>query len=88
MSKELKNCECYQRYKRCGGVESISEPEVSIPSVDKICSIEDTQIVTVDDFDQKYFPEYFKCRQKEEDYRESSAVKEGQFLVRLFSSDC
>ena len=38
MSKELKKCECYQRYKRCGGVESISEPA---GSVDKLVPLDE-----------------------------------------------
>lgn len=64
MSKELKKCECYQRYKRCGGVGSISEPAVSIPSVDKICSIiEDLRldvIACLDSRDQNYIDDLFK----------------------------
>jgi hypothetical protein len=46
---------------------------------------EEKQVLSVDDFDKKYFPQYFQSRQREQDYRESELSKEPEFLIRLFS---
>ena len=42
-------------------------------------------IITVDDFDRKYFPEYFQKRQQEKDF-EDSEKRDGEALIQaLFS---
>ena len=46
---------------------------------------EQGRIITVEDFDRKYFPEYFQRKQKEKDF-EDSEKKDGHVLIQaLFS---
>jgi len=46
---------------------------------------DDKQVISVDDFDKKYFPDYYKIRQKELDYQESETGKKFELLLKLFS---
>jgi hypothetical protein len=50
----------------------------------KLHNKEEMQIITVDDFDKKYFPDCFKLKQKELDYQESETIKESK-LLQMFA---
>lgn len=44
-------------------------------------------ITTVDDFDRKYFPEYFQKRQQQKDFEDSEKrVKEAEALMQVLFS--
>ena len=46
---------------------------------------EQKPVVTVDDFDKRYFPEYFQKLQKEKDF-DDSEKRDGEALIQVLFS--